>query len=253
MTVNWNRRAYTKSEFMEAWNSSLSIAQCARTLGLSIYGNTYLSLKEAASDLGLNNEHMTGQGWNKGKTFNFSKPKTPIEELFDPDIKIGSSNFKKRLISEGYLKNECSAPYCPVPNPSVNPFTGEKIPLKLALDHIDGNHRNNLLENLRLLCYHCHGETETWCGKRKEKKKKQVNSESNLLCECGGKKRSASLKCKKCRTVSIARKTKIDWPSDEFLLSRMKETSLTAMGLELGVSANAIKKRLIRKNIWTGL
>lgn len=38
--------------------------------------------------------------------------------------------------------------------------------LKLQIDHIDGNRKNNVLDNLRLLCPNCHSQTETW-GKRK--------------------------------------------------------------------------------------
>lgn len=40
----------------------------------------------------------------------------------------------------------------------VNKTTGE-IPLEV--DHIDGNYRNNKIENLRLLCPNCHSLTET--------------------------------------------------------------------------------------------
>lgn len=37
--------------------------------------------------------------------------------------------------------------------------------LKLQVDHIDGNNRNNKRENLRALCPNCHSLTETFCGK----------------------------------------------------------------------------------------
>lgn len=252
MAVNWNIRSYTKQEFTEAWNSSASIAQCATKLGLSIYGSTYPSLKGAALELGLNDKHMTGQGWNQGRQFNFSKPKVLIQDLFKEDIKVQSSAFKKRLIEEGILEEKCSAPYCPLTNPSINPFTGEPTPLKLALDHIDGNPRNNLLSNLRLLCYHCHGETDTWCGKGKIKNKKNLNSKSTLLCSCGGRKRSSSIVCSKCKRAGVPRKTKIDWPSDEDLLVMLDGSNPTKIGLKLGVSANAIKKRLIKRGKWTG-
>ena len=40
-------------------------------------------------------------------------------------------------------------------------------PLVKDLDHIDGNHLNNTLENLRLLCQNCHAQTPTYKGANK--------------------------------------------------------------------------------------
>jgi 5-methylcytosine-specific restriction endonuclease McrA len=41
--------------------------------------------------------------------------------------------------------------------------------LELQLDHIDGNNRNNLPLNLRLLCPNCHTQTDTYSGKRRKR------------------------------------------------------------------------------------
>jgi len=40
-------------------------------------------------------------------------------------------------------------------------------PLSLDLDHIDGNHANNELSNLRYLCPNCHSQTPTYKSKNK--------------------------------------------------------------------------------------
>ena len=42
------------------------------------------------------------------------------------------------------------------------------FPIRLELDHIDGNMYNHKLENLRILCPNCHSQTETYRGKNKK-------------------------------------------------------------------------------------
>ena len=39
--------------------------------------------------------------------------------------------------------------------------------LALELDHIDGNHKNNDIENLRIVCLNCHSQTETFRNKKR--------------------------------------------------------------------------------------
>lgn len=38
-------------------------------------------------------------------------------------------------------------------------------PLTLQIHHIDGNRRNNRLENLQILCPNCHSQTDNFAGK----------------------------------------------------------------------------------------
>jgi len=39
-------------------------------------------------------------------------------------------------------------------------------PLTLELHHIDGNRKNNLLQNLQILCPNCHSQTDTFRRKK---------------------------------------------------------------------------------------
>ena len=66
------------------------------------------------------------------------------------------SNFKDRLIKEGYKEYRCER--C-----GLTEWLGKPIPLQIH--HIDGVHNNNLLENLELLCPNCHVLTDNFGGK----------------------------------------------------------------------------------------
>ena len=68
--------------------------------------------------------------------------------------------FRKCLLN--VANNECTECGWGVPNP----VTGEVI---LTIDHIDGNWKNNAIENLKVLCYNCHTLTPTFGSLNKGK------------------------------------------------------------------------------------
>lgn len=69
-------------------------------------------------------------------------------------VKGGASSYIRRYLRETYA-NKCSlCGWC-----KTNPVTNN-VPIEL--DHIDGNHKNNDPENVRLLCPNCHSLTSTY-------------------------------------------------------------------------------------------
>ena len=46
----------------------------------------------------------------------------------------------------------------------------QNLPIILEIDHIDGNNKNNVRENLEGLCPNCHSITDTWRGRNRRDK-----------------------------------------------------------------------------------
>lgn len=85
-------------------------------------------------------------------------PKIPMEDILIKDSKYTNMNtLKRRLVAEGIKEYICTKCH--------NDGNWLGISLVLQLDHIDGDHKNNEVENLRFLCPNCHSQTDTYSGK----------------------------------------------------------------------------------------
>lgn len=152
-------RSWTEEQLITAVASSTSIRQILDKLNLKPAGGNYKQLHSYIKKFNLSTFHFTGQGHLKGKTHNWSI-KIPIEEvLIKGSLYKCSNTLRKRLIKEGLLEAKCS---------SCHLDTWLDQPMRLELDHINGNNTDNRIENLRILCPNCHSLTTTYRGKNKK-------------------------------------------------------------------------------------
>lgn len=143
---------------------------------------------------------------------------------------------KTKLIKLGIFKSECSI--C-----LLNSWQGKEI--SLHLDHIDGNPRNNLLENLRLLCPNCHSQTNTYCGRNNKglSRKLRLEKDKPRCLDCRKPVSTTwTQRCVGCR--NSLNELKETWPTPNDFIEMIKNrTSMEDLAKQLGVSSNAIRKR----------
>jgi 5-methylcytosine-specific restriction endonuclease McrA len=115
--------------------------------------------------------------WSKGKSL------TSNEEIFTENSTYSNEMVKQRIVKDDLLKYNCAK--C-----GLDTWQGETI--VLDLDHINGNNKDNRLENLRYLCPNCHSQTDTYKGRNKNPGKLKV-SDTELLAaytKCGNIRRA---------------------------------------------------------------
>lgn len=143
-------------------NNCKSISEVIKHYGLVATGGNYHSFKERFKAFGIDTNHFIGQSWAKG----VAPPTTHTKETFiDKVLKKGGKGWRSSAIREklyffGLREKECEK--C-----GIKEWNG--VDITLHLDHIDGDHSNNELSNLRILCPNCHSQTITYCGNKNKK------------------------------------------------------------------------------------
>lgn len=151
MKYNWSR---------EALENTVAQANCwfnwLDALGIPKKGHNYRTLKKKAVEYGINTSHFS---YLFGKTHNGKRSVSSqtTEEFFSPDNMHNPSILKREYINR-ILEGEAKCEIC-----GIESWIGK--PIMLQIHHKDGNHENNSIDNLQLLCPNCHAQTETYCNK----------------------------------------------------------------------------------------
>lgn len=165
-----SRRKWTNDQLKLAVINNKSIAGVIRDLGLKPAGGNYNTVNQKIKELNLDISHFTGKGWNVGLKFKPNKAK-PLSEILVKDSNYQSYKLVKRLLSEEVKERKCEC---------CNRTTWNNNPIPIELHHINGDHHDNRIENLQILCPNCHAQTDSYRGKNIGKSTQEETTDVNV-------------------------------------------------------------------------
>jgi hypothetical protein len=149
---------WTREVLAEAVAASTNMCEVLRHLGLEVVGGHHTHISRRIKAYGIDTSHFQVPT-RKGKPW---RARTPDALLVEQPVgqarRIPSDRLKWALAAVGVPERCARCGTEPV-------WRGRPLPLEV--DHIDGNWRDNRIENLRLLCPNCHSTTDNYRGRGK--------------------------------------------------------------------------------------
>ncbi|TQL70093.1 hypothetical protein FB381_4020 [Nocardioides albertanoniae] len=146
-------RKYTQEMLQEAVDNSTSVAGVLRHLGLNQAGGTHAHISRMLKKMSIDTSHFVryvGTG---------AHARHSADEILVVRPQ-GSGRAKPPMLRRALL--EIGRPYVCAECGCGDEWRGR--PIRLHIDHVDGDFHNNVAENLRFLCPNCHSQTPNFSG-----------------------------------------------------------------------------------------
>lgn len=152
---------YTKDSLDKLCREHRSVGEILDKLNLRKAGGNYKLIKDYIVMYSINIDHfITPQESGKIVSANFNS------KLELCDILVENSNYSRKNLKKRLYENKLLNPICCLCGQDEN-WKGVKI--SLILDHKNGIHNDNRIENLRIVCPNCNAGLDTFSGKNKHK------------------------------------------------------------------------------------
>lgn len=149
---------WTKEILQAAVSASTNMCEVLRHLGLEVVGGHHTHISRRIKAYGIDTSHFQVPT-RRGKA---RRPRTPeallVEQPLGAARRISSDRLKWAMTELG-MRELCAM--------CGTEAVWRGCPLPLEVDHINGNWRDNRIENLRFLCPNCHSTTDNYRGRGK--------------------------------------------------------------------------------------
>jgi hypothetical protein len=222
----------SRDEFQKIFDESETKIQIMQKLGYTHKRTGTLNERIISDNIDLSKFNVNKRNYHN----RVNRKHIKLENILVKNSKIKNTTLKQRLYKEKLLKEECSE--CGIGNIWNNK------PIALQLDHINGDNKDNRIDNLRILCPNCHSQTETFGSKIRPGK----TSKRKANCiDCNKQICKKSIRCVICSSkVNNKENFKI---TKEELEKLVWEMPTQKIGQLFNVSDTAIAKRCKRYGI----
>lgn len=228
---------YTEAEARAAIAASKSYSEALRRLGMRAAGGNHRTIRRYAEEVWrIPVDHFDP---DSARRVGLGRAPTPLAEVLVEHSTYQRGLLKERLFAEGLKHRRCEL--CG----QGELWQGRRM--SLILDHANGVHDDNRLDNLRIVCPNCNATLDTHCGRNTR------FPPAELTCPgCGtrffpraARQRYCSRTCGQRapgkRGPQLARRRAARPPYDQ-LLREIEALGYLGVGRKYGVSDNAVRK-----------
>ena len=228
---------YSEQEARAAIAASRSYTEALRRLGMRAAGGNHRTIRRYAEEVWrIPVGHFDPDAVRRAA---LGREPIPLADVLVQGSTYQRALLKERLFAEGLKERRCQL--CG----QDEMWHGRRM--SLILDHVNGVHDDNRLENLRIVCANCNATLDTHCGRNN-----RLPQAQRACLFCGAlffprapRHRYCSRACGQ-RTPGVRRPRpgarRVERPPYQQLIQEIAALAYTGVGRKYGVSDNAVRK-----------